>query len=84
MTGAGARRAETLKKLDLTGNAVTFASTTPLVCTVSGSTATIVSAGTCSLTADQAGNGNYEAAPQVTASVVIKVPVYDAANRIER
>jgi hypothetical protein len=48
-----------------------FASTTPLVCTVSGSTATIVSAGTCSLTADQAGNGNYEAAPQVGASVVI-------------
>jgi Bacterial Ig-like domain (group 3)/Galactose oxidase, central domain len=53
------------------GNPVTFASTTPSVCTVSGSTATIVSAGTCSLTADQAGNGNYEAAPQVGANVVI-------------
>ena len=53
------------------GNAVIFGSTTPSVCTVSGSTATIVSAGTCSLTADQAGNGNYEAASQVIANVVI-------------
>ena len=53
------------------GNPVIFGSTTASVCTVSGSTANIVSAGTCSLTADQAGNGNYEAASQVIANVVI-------------
>jgi RHS repeat-associated protein len=53
------------------GNPVTFASTTTSVCTVSGTTATIVAAGTCTLTANQAGNASYSAAPQVTANVVI-------------
>jgi hypothetical protein len=53
------------------GNTVTFASTTGLVCSVSGSTVTILSAGTCSLTADQAGDGNYSAAPTATLDVVI-------------
>ena len=53
------------------GNPIVFASTTTGVCTVSGSTATIVSAGTCSLTANQAGNTNYSAAPEVTRDVTI-------------
>ncbi len=53
------------------GNPVTFASTTTGVCTVSGSTVTIISAGTCSLTANQAGNDNYYAAPQVSVNVLI-------------
>ncbi|HCG54133.1 MAG TPA: hypothetical protein DEX10_12170, partial [Betaproteobacteria bacterium] len=53
------------------GNPVTFASTSPTICTVSGTTATIVSAGTCILTANQAGNATYSAAPQVSATVVI-------------
>ncbi|MFN8985745.1 MAG: hypothetical protein ACK5VR_05480, partial [Burkholderiales bacterium] len=53
------------------GNPVTFASTTPTICTVSGTTATIVSAGTCILTANQAGSATYSAAPQVSATVVI-------------
>ena len=35
------------------------------VCTVSGSTVTIVGAGTCTIDADQAGDANYPAAPQV-------------------
>ncbi|WP_312916536.1 Calx-beta domain-containing protein, partial [Stenotrophomonas sp.] len=46
------------------GEPVVFASTTPSVCTVSGSTVTMVNAGSCALTADQAGNANYSAAPQ--------------------
>ena len=50
------------------GNLVTFASQTNSVCTVSGSTATLVAAGTCTITADQAGNANYAAAPQVVQS----------------
>ncbi|MBI2778096.1 MAG: S8 family serine peptidase, partial [Chloroflexi bacterium] len=53
------------------GLAVTFSSTTLPVCTVSGTTVTIVAAGTCTIAADQAGNGNYNAAPQVTRSFTI-------------
>jgi uncharacterized protein YhjY with autotransporter beta-barrel domain len=53
------------------GNPVVFASTTPAVCTISGSTVTMVAAGSCSLTADQAGNASYSAAPQVTLAVSI-------------
>ena len=53
------------------GNPVVFASTTPATCTVAGSTATIVAAGTCTITANQAGNANYNPAPQVTRSFTI-------------
>jgi Putative Ig domain len=53
------------------GNPVVFASTAPAVCTVSGSITTIVAAGTCTLTANQAGNANFSASQQVTASVTI-------------
>jgi uncharacterized repeat protein (TIGR01451 family) len=50
------------------GLAVGFASTTTGVCTVLGSTATIVAAGTCTITASQAGNDNYAPAADVTLS----------------
>lgn len=53
------------------GNPVVFASTTPSVCTVSGSTVTMLAAGACSLTANQAGDANYNAAPQVALNVTI-------------
>lgn len=53
------------------GNAIVYSSTTTGVCTVSGSTVTIVSAGTCTLAANQAGNSNYLAATQVMQNVVI-------------
>lgn len=52
------------------GNALAFASTTPAVCTVSNATVTMLTAGTCNLTANQAGNAAFAAAPQVPASVV--------------
>jgi len=52
-------------------NAVTFSSATTGVCTVAGSTVTIVSAGTCTINADQAGSSNYLAASQVTQDVTI-------------
>ena len=45
---------------------VSFASTTPAVCTVSGSTVTLVSAGACSITASQTGNASFSAAATVT------------------
>ena len=53
------------------GLAVTFSSTTPAVCTVSGSTVTAIAAGTCTVAADQAGDANYNAATQVTRDITI-------------
>ena len=53
------------------GLPVTFTSATLLVCTVSGSTLTIVAAGTCSITASQPGNTTYSAAPSVTRSFTV-------------
>jgi len=50
------------------GNPVIFSSATPGVCTVNGSTVTGVSAGLCTLSANQDGNANYSAAPQATLS----------------
>ncbi|MDE2564847.1 MAG: hypothetical protein KGL50_03600, partial [Burkholderiales bacterium] len=50
------------------GLPVAIASTTTSVCTVSGSTLTLVAAGTCSLTATQPGNATYAAATPVTVS----------------
>jgi PKD repeat protein len=48
--------------------AVSFASATPTVCTTSGAIVSFVGAGTCTIDANQAGNGEYEPAPQVAQS----------------
>jgi hypothetical protein len=50
------------------GLAVSFNSQTTAVCTVSGSTVTLVSVGTCTIQATQAGNGNWAAATPVNQS----------------
>jgi hypothetical protein len=50
------------------GLAVSFASTTPAVCTVSGATVTLVATGTCTVQAKQAGNANWAAATPVSQS----------------
>jgi hypothetical protein len=50
------------------GNAVTFGTSTASVCTASGGTVSFVGVGTCTVTADQAGNSNYNAATQATQS----------------
>ena len=50
------------------GLAVSFASTTTAVCTVSGSTVTLVVVGTCTIQATQAGNSSYAAATPVNQS----------------
>ena len=67
------------------GNPVVIASTTPGQCQVGNQTGgnnaattasvLILNLGTCTLTASQAGNGNYQAAAAVTASIVIQSPV---------
>lgn len=55
------------------GNPIIYNSTTTSVCTVAGAVLTTVNIGTCNLTADQAGNSNYNAAPQQTYSITIGV-----------
>ena len=53
------------------GNPVTFGTQTPAVCTVAGSTATLVQEGTCTIAANQVGSGLYSAAPEVTHSFTV-------------
>ena len=53
------------------GLPISFTSTTPTVCRVSGSTVTDLTAGTCNIAANQTGNSTYSAAPQVTQTITI-------------
>ena len=53
------------------GLTVSFASTTTTVCTVSGTTASFIAAGTCTIQATQAGNSTYAAATPVSQSFTV-------------
>jgi uncharacterized protein (TIGR03437 family) len=53
------------------GLATSFVTTTPSVCTVAGSTLTIVAAGTCSVIATQAGNSTYLAATPIVQTFAV-------------
>ncbi len=55
------------------GQPVVFASLTPATCSVSGATATTLAAGPCRISANQAGDANYTAAPQQVLEVAIGV-----------
>ncbi len=57
------------------GNAVTFTSSDPNVATISGNTVTIVGIGTTTITASQAGNNRYNAAPDVTQTLTVQSTV---------
>jgi ribosomal protein S11 len=61
----------TLSATTSSGLAVSYTSTTPTVCTVSGSTASLLIAGTCVVDAAQAGNSIYAAAPTVAQSFAV-------------
>jgi len=61
----------TLSATASSGLTVTFSSTTTAVCSVTGSAVTGVTAGSCVVAANQAGNGNYNAAPQVTQTITV-------------
>src|SRR5262249_60680060 len=52
------------------GNPVVF-STASTACNVSGNLVTLLTAGACAISADQAGNDNYEPAPTVTQTFTI-------------
>jgi outer membrane protein OmpA-like peptidoglycan-associated protein len=53
------------------GLTVSFASSTPSVCTVSGSSVTLLTTGTCTITASQTGNSSYSAAADVQRSFAV-------------
>ena len=58
------------------GLAITYTSTTTSVCTVSGSTLSLLAAGTCSVTASQAGDGaTWAAATPISASMTVSAMV---------
>jgi PKD repeat protein len=56
------------------GLTVSLASETPGVCSLEGSNVSFIAAGTCTIDANQAGNSDYDAAPQVQQSVVVQIP----------
>jgi len=60
-----------LSATSTSGLAVVFSSATPTICTVSGTSLAMVSAGTCTVNADQAGSANYDPAPTVPQSFTI-------------
>jgi hypothetical protein len=62
----------TLKATATSDLAVSFASTTKTVCTVTGSKASLLKAGTCTLQATQPGNANFNTAPVVSRSFTVK------------
>jgi len=59
------------------GGTITYASTTPSVCTVTGGVITDVAPGTCTITANQGATGNYAAAAQQQQSYQV-TPLTDA------
>jgi hypothetical protein len=74
--GALAAKSSTDAAFALTGTAssslpVAYVSSNLAVATVSGSTVTIVGAGTTTITASQAGNGNYNLAPTVPQTLTV-------------
>ena len=65
--------AYTVSATATSGLAVTFSATagSAASCTVAGSTVTIIGVGTCTVNANQGGNGSYLAAPQVQQSFTV-------------
>jgi len=61
----------TLTATATSGLPVSFTSLTPTLCSVSGSTATLLQAGTCTIQASQSGNATYAAAASVSKNVTV-------------
>jgi hypothetical protein len=70
--GAVAGAAVSLTATASSGLPVFFRSDTPAVCTVSGTTATTLTPGTCTITATQDGNNDYVPAPDMRQSFRVK------------
>jgi hypothetical protein len=64
------------------GLAVSFStSSSASICTVAGTTVTYVGAGSCVINANQSGNANWNAAPQVQRTVVVNGSAFAITNR---
>ena len=63
------------------GLPVAFSSTTPAVCTVSGTEVVGVSAGTCTIAADQAGDSSFNAASQLRRTITVSAVVPGAPTQ---
>ncbi len=59
------------------GEPIVYSSLDQNVCSVTGTTVTMVGEGTCQIAADQAGSSNFTAAEQVTSDVLITTPEAD-------
>jgi sugar lactone lactonase YvrE len=70
----------TLSATASSGLPVSFASTTTSVCTVSGTTATLVAVDTCTIQATQAGNVNYSAATPVSQSFQVEAATFTVSS----
>lgn len=57
---------------------VSFSTTTPSVCTVSGTTLSLLSSGSCTIEANQSGNGSYSAAAPVSRTVAVNGLVFSS------
>ena len=68
IAGQLAAASVTLSATASSGLPVSFISSTPAVCSVSGGVASLLTAGTCSIVASQSGNASYSAAAPVTQS----------------
>jgi hypothetical protein len=64
----------TLVATATSGGPITYSSNTPAICSVSGTTLSLLSAGECSVTASQAGYNGYAAASQQELFVIPKNP----------
>ncbi|BEP95802.1 hypothetical protein GmRootA79_41860 [Acidovorax sp. A79] len=62
---------------------VGFASSTPAVCTVAGTTVTLVAAGTCTVTATQPGDTTWAAAPPVPQSFTVNAVAPGAPTNVQ-
>jgi len=71
ITGKTFGDALTVSATATSGLGALFSSSTSGVCTVAGSTVTMVGVGTCTINANQPGNTNYNAAPQVSQSFAV-------------
>jgi hypothetical protein len=71
----------TLTATASSGLTVVFSSATTSVCTVAGTSVTLITTGTCTINADQPGNANIAAAPQVQRSFTVTASAPAVADR---
>jgi hypothetical protein len=84
LTGAtlGVSSAPLIRGSASSGLGVSYSSATPGVCVVSGSLISMLNAGTCTISASQAGDGTYSAAASVSQSFLISAKPDDGQKEL--